>query len=230
MSKRLRAEQQRSPPPHPPAHISMLLLSLGWFLLASPRAHGKLTRYRERFFPKYFLALHSLNDFNNVSAPRHHSAVPDAPGADFTPLAALLSPLPALLPRPPPLRSPAAEPPRCPAGGVCVAGGCPGLGPRNSRSPARRREDFRALAWKTPFCSPQDPPVPLANLPPGVGVAGPGHRRGRGCSWSRGCRGEPPGCSRGPPGERVLVCAAGPAPGNIYPLRDSCKEPPAGCG
>ncbi|KAM6130653.1 disintegrin and metalloproteinase domain-containing protein 12 isoform 2-T2 [Phoenicopterus ruber ruber] len=41
MSKRLRAEQQRFPPPHPPAQISMLLLSLSWLLLASPRAQGE---------------------------------------------------------------------------------------------------------------------------------------------------------------------------------------------
>ncbi|KAM9285637.1 disintegrin and metalloproteinase domain-containing protein 12 isoform 2-T2 [Morus bassanus] len=41
MSKRLHAEQQRFPPPHPPAQISMLLLSLSWLLLASPRAQGE---------------------------------------------------------------------------------------------------------------------------------------------------------------------------------------------
>ncbi|XP_009474015.1 PREDICTED: disintegrin and metalloproteinase domain-containing protein 12 isoform X2 [Nipponia nippon] len=41
MSKRLHAEQQRFPPPHPPAQISMLLLSLSWLFLASPRAQGE---------------------------------------------------------------------------------------------------------------------------------------------------------------------------------------------
>ncbi|KAK2519522.1 Adam12 [Columba guinea] len=41
MSKRLHAEQQRSPPPHPPAQISMLLLSLSCLLLASPAAQGE---------------------------------------------------------------------------------------------------------------------------------------------------------------------------------------------
>ncbi|KAM6330307.1 disintegrin and metalloproteinase domain-containing protein 12 isoform 2-T2 [Podargus strigoides] len=56
MSKRLRAEQQL-PPPHPPAHISMLLLSLSWLFLASPRAQGenvdrKLESSREQM-PKH---------------------------------------------------------------------------------------------------------------------------------------------------------------------------------
>ncbi|KAM6306063.1 disintegrin and metalloproteinase domain-containing protein 12 isoform 2-T2 [Aegotheles albertisi] len=41
MSKRLHAAQQRSPPPHPPAQLSMLLLSLSWLFLASPRAQGE---------------------------------------------------------------------------------------------------------------------------------------------------------------------------------------------
>ncbi|XP_009324137.1 PREDICTED: disintegrin and metalloproteinase domain-containing protein 12 isoform X2 [Pygoscelis adeliae] len=41
MSKRLHAEQRRFPPPHPPAQISMLLLSLSWLFLASPRAQGE---------------------------------------------------------------------------------------------------------------------------------------------------------------------------------------------
>ncbi|KAM9282548.1 disintegrin and metalloproteinase domain-containing protein 12 isoform 2-T2 [Cariama cristata] len=41
MSKPLHAEQQRFPPPHPPAQISMLLLSLSWLFLASPRAQGE---------------------------------------------------------------------------------------------------------------------------------------------------------------------------------------------
>ncbi|XP_025063334.1 disintegrin and metalloproteinase domain-containing protein 12-like [Alligator sinensis] len=44
MSKRLHAAQQRCPPPplpHPPAQIFMLLLSLSWLFLASPRAQGE---------------------------------------------------------------------------------------------------------------------------------------------------------------------------------------------
>ncbi|XP_019358530.1 PREDICTED: disintegrin and metalloproteinase domain-containing protein 12 isoform X3 [Gavialis gangeticus] len=44
MSKRLHAEQPRCPPPplpHPPAQIFMLLLSLSWLFLASPRAQGE---------------------------------------------------------------------------------------------------------------------------------------------------------------------------------------------
>ncbi|KAM9188360.1 LOW QUALITY PROTEIN: disintegrin and metalloproteinase domain-containing protein 12 [Mergus octosetaceus] len=41
MSKRLRAGQRRFPPPRPPAQLAVLLLSLGWLLVASPRAQGE---------------------------------------------------------------------------------------------------------------------------------------------------------------------------------------------
>ncbi|CAM5129452.1 unnamed protein product [Eretmochelys imbricata] len=41
MSKRLHAEQRLFPPPHPPAQIFMLLLSLSWFFIASSRAQGE---------------------------------------------------------------------------------------------------------------------------------------------------------------------------------------------
>lgn len=56
MSKRLRAGQRRFPPPRPPAQLAVLLLSLGWLLVASPRAQGKLARagraHRELWKPR----------------------------------------------------------------------------------------------------------------------------------------------------------------------------------
>ncbi|XP_074856574.1 disintegrin and metalloproteinase domain-containing protein 12 isoform X4 [Carettochelys insculpta] len=41
MSKRLHADQRRFPPPHPPAQLFRLLLSLGWLFVASSRAQGE---------------------------------------------------------------------------------------------------------------------------------------------------------------------------------------------